>query len=190
MKKIPSVFVRHHDGDRRLLDQILPESAWVVAGEGTATRKWDGTACLVKGGRLYKRYDAKQGKAPPEGFEPCQEPDPVTGHWPGWVPVGAGPEDRWFHDADKPALDGTYELCGPKIGGKHGANPERFGTHRYIRHGDELLADVPRTFQGLKQYLGDHPMEGIVFHHPDGRMAKIKRSDFGLRWPDEEQVRR
>lgn len=23
---------------------------------------------------------------------------------------------------------------------------------------------------------------GVVFHHPDGRMAKIKRSDFGLAW--------
>ena len=26
-------------------------------------------------------------------------------------------------------------------------------------------------------------IEGIVWHHPDGRMAKIKRRDFGLSWP-------
>lgn len=33
------------------------------------------------------------------------------------------------------------------------------------------------------------PFEGIVFHHPDGRRAKVKRSDFGLPWAPAE-VRR
>ena len=26
-------------------------------------------------------------------------------------------------------------------------------------------------------------IEGIVWHHPDGRMVKIKARDFGLPWP-------
>ena len=45
---------------------------------------------------------------------------------------------------------------------------------------------VERTFSGLKetllklesQYSPGHLTEGIVFHHPDGRRAKIKRKDF------------
>ena len=46
--------------------------------------------------------------------------------------------------------------------------------------------DVPRSYDGLKRYLTvldsrfapGHLAEGIVFHHPDGRRAKIKRKDF------------
>ncbi len=182
MKKIPSVFERNHDGDKMLRDEVLPGSEWVIAGEGIATRKWDGTACLVRDGRLFKRYDAKNGKAPPPGFEPCQEPDPVTGHWPGWVPVGDGPEDQWFRAAwealSSTVLDGTHELCGPKIG----ANPEGFAKLTLIRHGALVLRDAPRTFDGLRAYLVAWNMEGVVFHHPDGRMAKVKRTDFGLAW--------
>ena len=33
-------------------------------------------------------------------------------------------------------------------------------------------------FEGLRQWLNDHTFEGIVWHHPDGRMAKIKKRDF------------
>ncbi|MFL5354397.1 hypothetical protein [Archangium sp.] len=29
-------------------------------------------------------------------------------------------------------------------------------------------------------YLRDRDIEGIVFHHPDGRAAKLKGSDFGF----------
>jgi hypothetical protein len=65
MRKIPSVFQRNHDGDCRLRDEVLPGSEWVLAGEGIATRKFDGTCVLVRGGVLFKRYDAKRGKAPP-----------------------------------------------------------------------------------------------------------------------------
>lgn len=49
---------------------------------------------MIRGGRLFKRYDAKHGKIPPPDFEPAQPPDDVTGHWPGWVPVGEGPADQ------------------------------------------------------------------------------------------------
>jgi hypothetical protein len=45
---------------------------------------------------------------------------------------------------------------------------------------------VPRDFEGLRSFLKTldsrfspgHLAEGIVFHHPDGRRAKIKRKDF------------
>ena len=95
MKKIISLFQRNYDGDRLVRDEVVPGAEWVIAGEGRATVKLDGTCCMVRNGVLYKRYDAKKGKMPPAGFEPAQEPDPVTGHWPGWLPVGDGPDDQY-----------------------------------------------------------------------------------------------
>ena len=182
MKKIPSVFKRDYEGNRQVYDEIVPGCEWVLAGEGTATEKIDGTACLVRDGKLYKRYDAKKGKTPPEGFEPTEEaPDPNTGHWPGWIPVTNAPEDRWHREAifiTYPA-DGTYELVGPKIQ----SNPYHHDVHRLVKHGSIVLNDVPRDFEGIRDYLVRTYIEGIVWHHPDGRMAKIKRHDFGLPWP-------
>jgi hypothetical protein len=185
MKKIISLFQRNYEGDRRVRDEIVPGAEWVVTGEGAATRKWDGTSCLVRAGKLYKRFDAKHGKTPPPGFEPVQpEPDPHTGHWPGWLAVGDGPEDRWHREAWDGRLrlggmpaDGTYELIGPKVNG----NLDRAEAHCFKRHGDEVL-DAPRTFDALREYLTAANIEGVVWHHPDGRMVKIKAKDFGLLW--------
>jgi hypothetical protein len=177
MKKILSLLQRNYDGDRLVRDEVVPGAEWVVAGEGTATRKMDGTSCLVRDGRLYKRYDARAGKTTPEGFEAAQEPDPQTGHWPGWLPVGEGPEDRYHREgwANTPGLpDGTYELVGPKVQG----NPEGIKQHLLVQHGAELLPEVPRDYEGLKAYLEPLHIGGVVWHHPDGRMVKIKRKDF------------
>lgn len=177
MQKIISLYQRNYDGDRLVRDEVVPGAEWVLAGEGVATRKWDGTAAMIRDGKLYKRYDAKQGKTPPEGWEAAQEPDPVTGHHPGWLPVGDGPEDKAFREAMVPRADGTYELVGPKIQG----NPEHIAVHTLIRHGAERLPDVPRDFAGLRAYFETHDIEGIVWHHADGRMVKIKAKDFGLK---------
>lgn len=175
MKKIISLYQRNYDGDRLVRDEIVPGAEWVIAGDGIATRKFDGTCCMVRDGRLYKRYDAKAGRVPPDGFEPAQEPDPVTGHCPGWLAVCDSPDDRWHREAMVPGLpDGTYELVGPKIQG----NPDGYATHTLVPHGVEVLVDAPRTFTAIKEYLLARKIEGIVWHHQDGRMVKIKRKDF------------
>jgi len=44
-----------------------------------------------------------------------------------------------------------------------------------------VLADAPRTFDAVREYLRSRDIEGIVWHHADGRMVKIKGKDFGLR---------
>jgi hypothetical protein len=187
VKKTPNIFVRGEDKVLRI-GEWNPECYWVRDGEGVATRKWDGTACLVRDGKLFKRYDAKHGKTPPPAFEPAQPaPDPKSGHWPGWLPVIEGdPSSKWHLETwlslSAPLPDGTYELCGPKVGG----NPEGFDTHRFIRHGEDVLHRIPPAAEAIRQRLARlalHEMEGIVFHHPDGRMAKIRRGDFGLPWP-------
>lgn len=181
MKKIISLFQRNYDGDRQVRDEVVPGAEWVLKGEGAATRKYDGTCCMVRDGKLFKRYDAKRGKTPPLNFEPAQDYDEVTGHMPGWVPVGDGPEDRWHREAFDQlpfALDdGTYELCGPKVQG----NPEGYEAHVLVLHGLDLLPDAPRDFEGIRAYLAGGEIEGIVWHHPDGRMVKIKAKDFGIK---------
>jgi hypothetical protein len=74
----------------------------------------------------------------------------------------------------------TYEAVGPKIQG----GAERFEQHTLIRHGwapahdHAQLAIAPRDFAGLRGWLLAREYEGIVWHHPDGRMAKLKRRDF------------
>lgn len=177
MRKMISLFQRNYDADELARNEVVPGAEWVLAGEGVATLKFDGSCARVLGGKLYKRYDAKHGKLPPPGFEPAQDPDPRTGHWPGWIAVGDGPADQWFREAfaAAPGLpDGTYELCGPKVGNnRHGLD-----THVLYRHGSVLLPDAPRDFEGLKAYLLARTIEGIVWHHPDGRMVKLKRRDF------------
>lgn len=221
MKKIKSLFKRNYEGDRQVYDEVVEGCEWVLNGEGVATEKFDGTCCMFRGGQLYKRYDRKWDrkrnnyKDAPDNWEPCEElPDEHTGHWPGWVPVGQGPEDQWHREAwhreawgkltSSQIRNATYELVGPKING----NPHQLEKHELWRHGHVVLGENPdylkdmfpdaeyiglkgRTFDEIKGYferqLPTLATEGIVFHHPDGRMVKIKRKDFGLDWPIKEQ---
>jgi hypothetical protein len=183
VKKIPCLFQRDFT-DRRnpiLLRDVTPGCEWVLAGEGTATRKWDGTAAAIINGKLYARYDAKNGRPAPAGGIPCDAPDPTTGHHPYWIPAD-GPEHRWIREAagDRPRAEGTYEAIGPKINGNH----EGWAEHALVRHGEEKELDAPRDFDGLREYLNGMAIEGIVFHHPDGRMCKIRRDDYGMPWPN------
>ena len=205
MRKIISLFQRNYDTDRLVRNELVPGAEWVAAGEGTATQKLDGTCCMVRGGKLYKRYEVKEGGTPPADFEAATELDENTGKIQGWVPVGDGPEDRWHREAwtnameeakalnsvygvdgaeevfvvDPPLMDGTYELLGPKIQG----NPENFKTHTLLPHGTIQLPDCPRDFDGLREYLRTHDIEGVVWHRGNGDMVKIKSRDFGLKRP-------
>lgn len=183
MKKIVSLFKRDYEGTRQVYDEIVPGAEWVQDGEGVATVKIDGTSCLVKDGKLYKRYDSKKGKPAPEGFIPAQEPDPVTGHWPGWLAVGEGPEDKWHREAFVGQFEdgATYELIGPKVQG----NPYKKERHELIKHGEWVFeSDPPRTFEAIRLFLKSNVVEGIVWHRDNGDMVKIKRRDFGFKWPE------
>ncbi len=179
MKKIPTMFERDWKGDKsRVLDLIKPECEWVLKGEGVATRKLDGTCCMVRGGELFKRRELRPGDDAPHDFE-LVSTDEETGKRIGWVQVGNGSDDKWHREAfDKSMPDGTYELVGPKIQG----NPEHFVKHALVSHSSTgELPNAPRTFGELKAWLVDKDIEGVVFHHPDGRMAKIKLRDFRLK---------
>ena len=183
MKKIPTVFQRDWEGTlgppaRFVLNEPHPDCGWVFAGEGVATRKYDGTACLVRDGQLYKRLELRSDKVVPDNFE-LADNDEETGKRVGWVPVGNGPEDKWHREAFTPGPsweDGTYELIGPKVQG----NPEGSELHRLVKHSDAPQYIIPTGFDDMFDALLLLDIEGIVWHHPDGRMAKIKKKDFGL----------
>lgn len=50
-----------------------------------------------------------------------------------------------------------------------------------VRHGSEII-EVPRTFEGIKEFLENNEIEGIVFWKDGEPRCKIKRTDFGLPW--------
>ena len=184
MRKMPSLFVRDFSRKCPALPTVTPGCEWVATGEGIATIKRDGTACLVRAGRLFRRYDCKvdwrsgQRKPPPVGWEQCEEQPDESGHWPGWLPVGQGPADKWYLAATMPTEDGTYELCGPHFQ----SNPYGLASDTFFRHGGEVV-ECPRDYAGIAAWLQEFEHEGIVWHHEDGRMVKLKRSDFRLPWP-------
>ena len=193
MKKIPTLFERVYENHKivDILPNITEGMEWVLAGEGIATIKWDGACCAIIDGELYKRYDAKKGRKPPEGAIPCCDPDPVTGHWPHWVKCNKdNPSDIWFFDAYKNTTelkkeyilaDGTYEAVGKHFNG----NPYNIEEDLLIRHG--ITRDnVERSFEGIKNYLETHKHEGIVFWKDGEPKCKIKRTDFGFQWPIKE----
>lgn len=191
-----------------ILPNVVQGMEWVLKGEGIATLKVDGSCCAIINGEFYKRYDAKRGKPIPEGAIKCQEePDPITGHFPCWVKVDKNkPEDKWFREAYKNAIDsgkiettnsglasgkisehrefiypkmqdGTYEAIGVHFQG----NPYDLRSDTIVKHGT-IIIDVERTFDGIKKYLSDHYIEGIVFWLDGEPRCKIKRSDFEFEW--------
>lgn len=187
---MPTLFVREFENHQivNTRNEVTPGCEWVLRGEGVATEKLDGTCTLFKDGKLWKRYDAKRGKSVPANAVLCQpEADAVTGHLPCWVPVSENdPSDKWHRIAfEKQLAEGyvfeenqTYELCGPHFQ----TNPYELELDTFFKHGEKILPDVPRDYNGLRQYLSEHMIEGIVFHRENGEMCKIKRSDFGFDW--------
>ena len=81
MKKIPTMFERDWEGDRsRVIDKPHPDCGWVFAGEGRATRKLDGTCCMIRGGKMFKRRELRAGDALPPGFELVGEEIRIVPH--------------------------------------------------------------------------------------------------------------
>ena len=187
MKKIPTLFKREFDLHKviKILPEVTPGFEWVLEGEGIATEKIDGSCCAVIDGEWFRRYDAKKGRSIPVNAIPCQDkPDPITGHWPHWLRLDPkNPADKWyveaFNNTESYLCDGTYEAIGPHFQG----NPYNQPYDHLIRHGIIIIEDFPRTFEGMRDYLKTHNIEGVVFWKDNEPKCKIKRSDFGFEWP-------
>ena len=183
MKKMKTLFVKDKNDLSRVIDgEIDNDCLWVYDEGVRATIKRDGTSCAIIDGKLYKRYDNKKEKPLPLGAIECQKADVFTGHHPYWVLCErSNPSDKYHFEAfDKElligAIDGTYELCGPKIQ----KNAENLESHFLLRHGSTFFPEIDEVLKNTKEFLKDKNVEGIVFHHPDGRMCKIRKKDFGM----------
>ncbi len=160
MKKTISLFKRDYEGTRLVYDEVVPGAEWVIRGEGVATNMFGEKFYKVREGVLYKPAPEYLAEA---------EANCHAWYWPGWVPVGDGPEDQEYQEdfgngAREDMLDGTYDI---------------------VEYGIPLEPEPPRDLAGLREWFSEEFVEGIVWHHPDGRMVKIKRKDFGFSWPPE-----
>lgn len=175
MRKIPTVYLRDENDRAHVTDEVNPGCEWVVNGEGIPTRKYDGTCVMLDDdGRWWARREVKPGKATPGGFMQVNF-DEATGRTMGWEPIDQSPFVKAFHTVDEvPTTPGTYELCGPKVQG----NPERFAKHVLVKHADaEIPAHADWAPKDLVRDVAGAGWEGIVWHHSDGRMAKLKVRD-------------
>ena len=193
MRKIPTLFERDFSGGSAKATPIVTKGyEWVLEGDGVATIKYDGACCAIIDGEFYRRYDAKHGKPVPEGAIKCQEEaDPITGHLPCWIKCDRfNPADKWLWSAfdvlvstlpqypnDVKTLDGTYEA----IGLHFQSNPYNLKRDILVRHGENVV-DIPRSFEGIREWLENHEEEGIVFWKDNKPQCKIKRSDYGIKW--------
>jgi hypothetical protein len=184
MRKIPTVFRRDPEQMSKVTDEVTEGCEWVLTGDGRATRKYDGTCVMFDGTSWWARREVKPGKAWPEKFWPV-DTDEVTGKVVGWMPA----EESGFHaflieaiehlDIRSRGMEGTYELCGPKING----NPEQLDGHRLIKHSQAertatlVNAGVYNLKEQVRVLSERFEWEGVVWHHPDGRMAKLKGRD-------------
>lgn len=183
MEKIPTLFER--DDAFKVTPTVRPECAWVLEGLGDATEKLDGTnvRLTVRSGQLVR---VEKRRNPTK----AQKARGIRDGW--YVDTHADdPADRHIlaaaHATDVSAWpDGEHaaEALGPKIQG----NPLGLEGLLCVPFNLEIpsYTDVPLDFDGLRSYVlalesrycPGHDAEGIVFHHPDGRRAKIKRRDF------------
>lgn len=182
MEKIPTLFER--DDRFRVVDRPRAECAWVFEGAGTGTEKLDGTnvRLTVRSGLLVR---VEKRRNPSK----AQKHQGIVDGW--YVDAAEGAEDKWIQAAARntdvsewPDGEHPCEALGPRIQG----NPLGLEEHRCVPFDVQVptYEDVPRSYDGLRDYLATldsrfapgHLAEGIVFHHPDGRRAKIKRRDF------------
>ncbi|WP_433273979.1 hypothetical protein ACQPZF_20485 [Actinosynnema sp. CS-041913] len=183
MEKIPTLFER--DDRFRVIDRPRADCAWVFEGQGVGTEKLDGTnvRLTVRSGHLVR---VEKRRNPSK----AQKELGIVDGW--YVDTAAdAADDKWILAAARNTdvsgwADGEHscEALGPRIQG----NPLGLDDHLCVPFNVEVpvYAEVPRDYRELRDFLSTLDSrfapgslaEGIVFHHPDGRRAKIKRKDF------------
>lgn len=190
MNKIPTIFLRPEragKGPLTITREPHPDCGWVFDGEGIATEKLDGmNVRLTVRARTIVRVEKRRNPTKEQKAAGIVDP------WYVDADVKA-PEDKWIFEAVSgtnaiicPDGEHCCEALGPNIQG----NPLGLEHHVCIAFdlAPAIYLDAPRSHDELRVFLAQldskespgHLAEGIVFHHPDGRRAKIKRKDFGL----------
>src|SRR5258708_20416183 len=182
MEKIPTLFVRNTENMKVVTRDINPDAAWVFTANVVPTVKKDGTnirvtvqdnECVHVEKRRNPTREEKAAGAEP-GYVDASRDDPQDKHifaavdntnYIGW------PDGTWPAEALGPKIQGGVECPYPVL-------------YPFSLAPLEIIDGNPRTWQSILNYLGAHPIEGIVWHDEEHhRYAKIKRRDFGLPWP-------
>lgn len=185
MDKIPTIFVRDPENMKLVTREITPGCEWVFAGEGVPTVKKDGTNIKVAVGtdRMMGLTQAWKRR------NPTRE-EKAAGAEPGYVVLARDdPENKHIWAAvlvtdyrDWPDGEWPCEALGPKIqGGIESDVPCLYPFSWKPTFLSPL--EVGNSFDSIQEFLRGCSIEGIVWHHPDGRMAKVKRRDFNIPWP-------
>lgn len=188
MEKIPTIFDRNWDTDRKVNDKILVSD--FDFHHAIATEKLDGTNVRVTvRNHIVVRVEKRRNP------DKVQKAKGIVDPW----YVDADPTDKgdaYIFDAVKhtdfstvPDGEWSAEALGEKIQG----NPLNLNGHTLFIfslpswRAKIVFENVPTDFESLKKWLPEQKtkfgnssgIEGIVWHHPDsGRMCKIKVKDF------------
>lgn len=173
MLSVPCLFKK--DGNGVAYNEVVEGFEWALSGGVMTTRKFAGEICYIQNGKLFKNDDT-----------------PVLWNI---------PEDAHYADAfavlvkqSLRNLDRYYLLCGPAIAegrsnlrvhtlipyvGLPGRVPD-LSVHANYTELSFLSQQPMLTFDLLRSVCGLPQISGVVFHHPDGRVAEITREDFGI----------
>jgi hypothetical protein len=182
MIKIPTLFLRNELNMKLVTREVNPDAAWVFEADVIPTVKKDGTnirVSIVNGQRTHvekRRNPTREEKA--------------AGAEPGYVGASRDePGDKHIYAAvDATSFlgwpDGMWpcEALGPKIqGGVEASQPMLYS---FVLHPLVIAESFDLSYDGIHQFLAEHEIEGIVWHERNlHKYAKVKRRDFGLKWP-------
>ena len=183
MEKIPTIFERNWEGNRGVIDKIVVDIEKVESA--VATEKLDGTNVRVTvRNHTCVRLEKRRNPDKIQKFKGIKDP---------WY-VDADEfdaQDKWIYDALKNTdltqiTDG--EWSGEAVGTNIQGNPLQLDKNIivFFTLGQApVWENVPIDFNELKEWLpkqqskyGKGNIEGIVWHHTDGSMFKIKAKDF------------
>ena len=189
MNKIPTMFQRSQENRWLVIPVITPGCEWVTDGEGYTFEKLDGmnVRITVRNGDAV-RLEKRRNPSKPQKRAGILDP---------WYVDTMADEDKHLYTAYRNTITGLWpdgehccEAIGPKIQGNPLDLAEPTCVPVDLRATPDNALDVPRKPKDLCVYVEDMTSvftgtrrvlaEGIVFHHPDGRRAKIKRKDFGF----------
>ncbi len=186
MRKIKTIFDRNWETNRKVNATLAVDFNFE---EAIATEKLDGTniRLTIRQGEVVR---VEKRRNPTK----LQKEKGIVSPW--YVDADAyDSRDKWIYDAVKhtdcsQVPDGAWS--GEAIGKNIQGNPLAL-DHNWVFlfslpdwRARITLADAPHSYAELLDYLkhkksligNDCLMEGIIWHHPNGDMVKIKRKDF------------
>lgn len=186
MQKISTIFERDMQNGGKITNHFDKYVDGFNFNEAVATEKLDGTNVrLTVRNHMLVRLEKRRNPTKIEKYKGIVEPWYVDAY-------ETDPGDKYIWEAAKNTdlsqiEDGEYS--GEALGTKIQGNPLNLDKHIVVLFTlgqAPVFENVPTTYDELKEWLPlqrskygiDCGIEGIVWHHPSGRMVKIKTKDF------------